>query len=890
MGARLDRFRLLLALALVSIVRFIVPRRQRAAWLAEWRAELSYLSSMAKEGPRGEDDRRRQEVPLPRRPGVLAHSLHAIPHAAAYLRQEWSPDTLSQDLRYAARRLVKAPAFTAVAMLTIAVGVGANTAIFSIIDSTLIHPLPYADGDRLVYMWKQMPGREFVTTPNVEDIRLWRERATSFEEMQVYAAETLTLTGGDEPRDILSLRVLAGFFGFLGVQPAVGREFSEEEARLDAHVAILGHGLWQSYFGGAEDVLGRTLVLNGEPYTVVGVMRPDFHFQAPFNDAQLWLPLSVQAADEHASPFAMGRLKRGVSREAANEELAALAAGVEDADGEVMWPGKVMRPQDLQPESFHVSLLVFQAAVGMVLLIACANVANLLVARGIIEGREMALRAALGAGRARLFRQLLTEHLLLALGGGLLGYGLARVGVAAIVWLRPEQISSLTAVRIDGWIFFFAMGLAALTGVTFGVIPAIHGSRPDLSSQLDQAARSVSAPHRRSWLRNGLVAAEVALAVILLVGAGLLLGSLVRLMNADMGFDVHNILRMSVSLPEEHYSDEVQLEQFRQQLEARIRQVAGDRLVGIATSGGALPTMGVWISTFAAEGEDPLPAFTEKIAYTGSVSPEFFTALGVPLVDGRDFVADDLDHPDEPVIVNATWARLMWGDERSAGRRIVIDRGDEVRRFTVVGVIDDAKLTGPAGTYGELQIYRPGAGFSHLGLLIRTTGDPLPLIGPIKEQVWAIDPVLPIKNVGLLEDVYAEDLATQRFNAFLLGGFASIAVLLALVGTYGVLSYIVGQRTHEIGIRMALGARRNAVVSMIAWHGMRMVLAGVGLGVAGAVAVARFIESLLYEVSAVDPVTYLAVSSALVVVAGLACLIPALRASRLDAMEALRRS
>jgi putative ABC transport system permease protein len=879
MGARWDRFRLRLALALVSTVRFAVPRRWRAAWLAEWRAELSYLSSLAKD----------PQSPASPDADVLAHSLHAIPHAVAYVRQEWSPDTLLQDLRYAGRRLTKAPAFAAVAMLTIAVGVGANTAIFSVIDSTLLHPLPYADGDRLVYLWKQMPGGELVTTPDAEDIDLWRQRATLFEQIQVYAGDTVTLTGGDEPRDILALRVLSGFFDFLGVQPALGREFSDQEARLEAHVAILGYGLWQTYFGGAEDVLGRTVVLDDEPFTVIGVMRSDFHFQAPFEDAQLWLPLSAEAAHQHESPFAIGRLERGVSREVANEELAALAASAGEVDGEPMWPGKALWPQDLQGDDFRVSLLVFQAAVAMVLLIACANVANLLVARGMNESKEMALRAAIGAGRGRLFRQLLTEHLLLALGGGVLGYGLARLGVAVIVWLRPEQLSGLASVRVDGWIFFFAIGLAALTGMTFGVIPALHGSRPDLSSRLDQTARSVSAPHRRSWLRNGLVAAEMALALILLVGAGLLLGSLSRLVNADMGFDTRNVLRMSVSLPDDRYSNEVQLEEFREQVEAGIRQVAGDRLVGIATSGGTLPTMGVWISTFAAEGDEPLPAFIEAIAYTGSVSPGFFTGLDVPLVDGRDFIADDVDSPDEPVIVNSTWARLMWGDEKSAGRRIVIDRGEEVRRFTVVGVIADAKLTGPADTYGDLQIYRPGTRFLHLGLLIRTTGDPLPLIGPIKEQVWAIDPDLPIKNVGLLEDVYAEGLAAQRFNAVLLGGFAGIAVLLALVGAYGVLSYVVGQRAHEIGIRMALGARQSSVVSMIAWQGMRMVLVGIGLGIIGAVAVTRFIESLLYEVSAIDPVTYGLVSVALIGVAALACLIPALRASRLDAMEALRR-
>ncbi|MGD8329061.1 MAG: ABC transporter permease [Acidobacteriota bacterium] len=876
-----DRLRLRLALALVGLIRFVVPRRQRAAWLAEWRAELMYLSSSeARAGDTRDTD-------------VLSHSLHAIPHAAAHRKHQWSPDMLLQDLRYAVRRLIKAPGFTVVAMLTIAIGVGAVTAIFSVVDSTLLHPLPYADADRLVYLWKQAPNMQLMTTPEAEDVERWRQ-ASAFEEIQVYGSEQLNLTGGDEPRQLVGMRILPGMVRFLGAMPAIGREFTEEEARSDARVVLLSNTLWQSHFGGAADVIGRTLTLNDEPYTVIGVMPADFHFQAPFDDVPVWLPLSLQAAEELPSPFAIGRLREGVSVEAADEELAAIAANVTEETGEEAWPGRARRPQDLLGSTFRTSLVMLQAAVAIVLLIACANVANLLLARGAGQGTEMAVRAAIGAARGRLFRQLLTEHLVLALSGGLLGYGLARVAVAAIIRLRPEDMYGLVSARVDGWIFFFTMGVAALTGVLFGIVPALQASRPQIAAQLGQDARGGSSSQRRSWLRNGLVATEVALALLLLVGAGLLLGSLVNLIDADLGFDTENVLTMTVSLPSDRYPDEVQRREFHRELESRIRQVAGGRLLGLSFSSSPLPTLGVWFDSFAAEGEEVTDAFRDAAAHAGSVEPGFLTTLRVPFVDGRDFTADDIDSPDEPAIINATWARRMWGDEHVAGKRFWTEtrneEGETVPLYhTVVGVIEDAMLVGPTGSLGDLQVFIPSDTSSSLALVIRTAGDPLPLAPLLKEQIWAMDPDLPVRDVALLDDVYAGKLSMQRFNVTLLSAFAGVAVVLALIGVYGVLSYTVGGRTREIGIRVALGARGADVVPMIAWQGMRPVLLGVVSGIGAAIGLTRFIGSLLYEVSAVDPLIYLAVSAAVLVVAALACLLPALRAARLDAMQALRQ-
>jgi len=878
----LDHWRLRLALVLIGVVRFVVPRGKRAAWLAEWRAELMYLSSSA---ARAGDTRDTD---------VLSHSLHAIPHAAAHRKHQWSPDMLLQDLRYAVRRLIKAPGFTVVAMLTIAIGVGAVTAIFSVVDSTLLHPLPYADADRLVYLWKQAPGMQLSTTPNAADVARWRE-ASAFEEIQVYGGEQLTLTGGDEPRQLVGMRILPGMIRFLGATPAIGREFTEEEARTDARVALLSNALWQSHFGAAADVIGRTLTLDDEPYTVVGVMPADFHFQAPFDDVPVWLPLSLEAAGELPSPFAIARLRAGVSPAVADEELAAIAANVTEETGEEAWPGRARRPQDMLGSTFRTSLLMLQAAVAIVLLIACANVANLLLARGAGQGTEMAVRAAIGAARGRRFRQLLTEHLVLALSGGVLGYGLARAAVALIIRMRPDSMNGLASARVDGWIFFFTIGIAALTGMLFGVVPALQASRPQITAQLGQDARGGASSQRRSWLRNGLVATEVALALLLLVGAGLLLGSLVNLIDADLGFDTENVLTMTVSLPSERYPDEVQRREFHRELASRIRQVAGDRLQGLSESSSPLPTLGIWFGSFAAEGQEITEAFTNAAVHAGSVSPGFLTTLRVPFVDGRDFTADDIDSPDQPAIVSATWARRMWGGEQVAGRRFWTeshnDDGEMVPDYyTVVGVIEDALLVGPTGSLGELQLFRPGGAFVSAALIIRTDGDPSPLAPLIKEQIWAMDPDLPVRNVALLDDVYAGRLSQQRFNVTLLSGFAAVAVLLALIGVYGVLSYTVGGRTREIGIRVALGARRADVVPMIAWQGMRPVLVGVVLGIGAAIGLTRYIGSLLYEVSAVDPLIYLAVSAAVLVVATLACLVPALRAARLDAMQALRQS
>jgi predicted permease len=502
----------------------------------------------------------------------------------------------------------------------------------------------------------------------------------------------------------------------------------------------------------------------------------------------------------------------------------------------------------------------------------------------------MAVRRAIGAGRGRLLRQLVTENLLLALAGGVLGFGLARLGIVALMALRPESMYSLETVRVDPAMLWFALGISVVTGGVFGLAPAIQGSRPDVLDQIRDASRSGTPSSGKVWARNTFVVAEVALSIVLLVGAGLLINSLGRLLSTDAGFDPHNVLALSLELPEDRYPEAASRTEFHEQLEERILMAAGDRIESLGTASNPPPRMGIWHSVFAPEGGETAPPFDGVFTWVLEASPGYLQAMGIELVDGRDFVAGDEESESNPIIVNADWARQMWGDVRAAGRRFVSRADtDEPRVHTVVGVIADAKLSGPMGRHTSFNIIWPrDPGEAALSIAVRAAEDPMALVDVLKEQVWAIDPNVPIEDVALIEQLLAGTLAPQRFNAVLMTLAAVVAVALALIGLYGVLSYSVGQRTREIGIRMALGAETSRLVPMVAWQGMRLVVVGVVIGVGAAVALTRFIESLLYEVTAFDAITYATVVATLAIVSTLACLAPAARAARLDPMVALR--
>jgi len=877
------RLQLLSALALINGVRWIVPRRLRARWIAEWRGELWYLWKARSSQTAATND----HAPS----GVFSRSLSSIPHATALARQEWTPDMLVQDIWYAVRRLSGNPGFVLIAVLTIAIGVGANTAIFSVINSTLINPLPYPDANRIVYLWSLIPASDFMVTPGGEDVRAWREQMTSFEEMEVWATKHVTLTGEGEPVDLAAALASQRLFAFLGLQPSHGRGFSVEEARDDARVVVISDGFWRRRLGGIADVLGYQLLLSGEPHEIIGVLPRSYVAHAPFFDTEIFLPLTDDKIDEAESPVAVGRLKRGITAQAANAEFEALAAG-STADGEpdaATRVGHAMRPQEMVGDNFRTSLFTLQAAVGFVLLIACANVANLLLARGTAQQREMAVRAAMGAGRGRLLRQLLAENLLLAIAGGLLGYGLARLGVTVLIALRPESMQNLETIRVDPSMLWFALGVSVLTGIVFGLLPAMQGSRPDVLDQLKDATRSGTPSSRRVSVRNMFVVAEVALSIVLLVGAGLLLSSLGRLLTSDIGFDPHNVLAMSLDLPKDRYPEAAGRMEFRRQLEEGVALAAGDRIESMAVASYPPPRGGVWFSTFAPEGGDPTPSLEKVPIFTTWGSPGYIETLRISLVHGRDFVPGDEEDESNPVIVSAEWARRMWGDERVAGRRFSAQGRGAPTLFSVVGVIDDPRLTGPVERYNDLLVLQPqDTADAALSILVRAEENPLAFVETLKQQVWAIDPDVPIGDVALVEDLMAGTLAPQRFNAILVTLAAGVALSLALIGLYGVLSYSVGQRTREIGIRMALGAERSHIVPMVAWQGMRLVLIGVFVGIVSALALGRLIESLLYEVGAFDSLTYASVVAVFAFVSTLACLVPATRAARSDPMLALQ--
>jgi len=737
------RLQLLCALALISTVRWIVPRRFRARWIAEWRGELWHLWNARSSQTALADD--------PGRSGVMSYSLSSIPHATALARQEWTPDMVLQDVRYALRRLSSNPGFVLVAVLTIAIGVGANTAIFSVINSTIINPLPYPDADRIVYLWRLLDDvSDYMVTPGGEDIRVWRQQMTSFEEMEVWATKHVTLTGEGEPTDLVASLVSTRLFAFLGLQPSRGRGFSFEEAREDARVAVISDGFWHRRLGGIDDVLGHRLLLSGEPYEIIGVLPRSYVAHGLFLSSEIFLPLPGDEVVEEGPSAAIGLLKRGVTAEAANAEFDAIAAATSaDGDPEETVPaGRAMRPQEMVGDDFRTSLFTLQAAVGFLLLIACANVANLLLARGTAQQREMAVRAAMGAGRGRLLRQLLTENLLLAIGGGLLGYGLAQLGVAVIMAWQPESMHSLQTVRVDPSMLLFTLGVAVVTSVVFGLLPAMQGSRPDVLDQLKDATRAGTPSLRRVWARNSIVVAEVALSIVLLVGAGLLLTSLGRLVRSDAGFDPHNVLALSLDLPEDRYPEAAGRIEFRRQLEERIALAAGDRIESMAVASYPPPRGGVWFSTFTPEGGETIPGLERTPVFTTSVSSGYLETLRIPLVHGRDFITGDETDESNPVIVSAEWARRMWGDERAAGKRFSARGREASTLFSVVGVVADPKLTGPVARFNDLLVFRPkDAADAFLSIVVRTEGDPLSLVEILKQQVWAIDPDVPIEDV-----------------------------------------------------------------------------------------------------------------------------------------------
>ncbi|MFN7944435.1 MAG: ABC transporter permease [Blastocatellia bacterium] len=801
-------------------------------------------------------------------------------------------ERLIQDVRYGWRLLVKSPGFTIVAVFTLALGIGANTAIFSVVNSVLFRSLPYPHAERLMTIWENHqarggPENEFTSPTGFED---WRDQAASFDQVAAYAGWQPTLTGQNEPEQLNGAVVSHNVFTLLGVGPQLGRAFSPEEDKAGAErVVIIGYGLWQRRFGGDPSLIGRTISLMGEIYTVIGVMPAGFRFPV-ISNAEIWRTIRPTINDGCQRGCltirVLARLKPGVTQPQAAAELDAIARRVaaQYPDTNQGIGATVLPLRELVTGNIRMPLLVMLGAVGLVLLIACANVANLLLARAATREREMAVRAALGAGRWRIIRQLLSESLLLALAGGLFGLLLGYWMVDLLITFSPPGTPRVDEITLDRTATGFTLAVTLLTGVLFGLAPAWQMARADLNQSLrDSRGETASVKGRR--VLNGLVIAETALALMLLVGAGLLMKSFIRLQHVDPGFRPQGVLTAVVALPRSSYPDPPQIRAFYRQLLERLGAVPGVENVGAVSS---LPLGNFNTDAgFLIEGR-PKPAVGQgPTAWYSAASRDYFQAIGIRLRRGRMFTERDHDTAPKTVIISESFARRYFTGEDPLGKRIGNGRPDGWRE--IIGVVDDVRHFGldvdvrPTMYFSDQQ--QPAR---RMCIVLRTAGDPLSLASALRAQVLALDRNLAVSNLQTMEQITSESIAAPRFTLLLIGLFAVLALLLAAAGIYGVMSYAVTQRTHEVGIRLALGAQSGDVLKMVISQGLKLVIGGVLIGLAGALALTKLMKSLLFSVSASDPLTFATVALMLIAVALLACWIPARRATKVDPMIALR--
>jgi len=809
--------------------------------------------------------------------------------------------TLWQDFRYGARMLRRRPGFTLVAALALALGIGANTAIFSVINGVVMRPLPYREPAALVRLWASNPERGLpffaVAAPDFLD---WQEQNRVFELMAAYDTEqNYNLTDDAEPEQLLGMRVTADLFPLLGVNPALGRAFSREEDTPggNTRIAVLSHGLWQRRFGGEQKVIGQTITLDSERYTVIGVMPAGF--QLPVGRADVWLPLALNpnvTGRGYGFLRVLARMKSGVMLDQAKREMTTVAARLaqENPGMNAGWGVSIRTLTELivGPE-IRVALWVLLAAVGLVLLIACANIANLLLARAAGRQREMAIRAALGASRWRLIWQLLTESLMLALLGGVGGLLLALWVVDLLVKLGAGSIPRVQEIGVDGAVLAFTFAVSLLTGVLVGILPAWQSSKSDLTTALkDGGSAGAFGPHR---LRSMLVVAEISLSLVLLVGAGLMMKSFVQLQRVNPGFNPHNVVALPVTLPAKKYPQPQQAGNFYQALSARLEALPGVQAVGainIVPLGGGNPSI-----SLAIEGR-PLPEQQKTLtANFRLITPGYFHAMEIPVRAGRAFTAQDNAQSEPVVVISDAMARSFWPGEDPLGKHIRIGLVDRGPWLSVIGVVGDVKSTSLEADQGPM-FYLPywQIGRGPLVMVARTATDPSTLIAAMRGQVWAIDKDQPVANIRTMEEVLGQSVAPSRFFMFLMGSFAGVALLLALVGVYGVISYLVTERTREIGVRIALGAQPRDILRLVVGQGLRLVLLGVGMGTLAAYSLGTMVKyfstsetsKLLYQVSVTDPATFALVALLLAGAALLACYLPARSCLKVDPMVALR--
>jgi putative ABC transport system permease protein len=802
-----------------------------------------------------------------------------------------------KDLRYGIRSLMKRPGATLVALVTLALGIGVNTAIFSAVDSILLRPLPLKDPERLVSIWEHSLragiNRNEVAPANYFDLR---NQNKTLEAVGAFGDLSTNLTGEGEPERLEGQLVTANVFSILGVEPALGRTFLPEEDQVGQHrVVVLSDALWQRRFNRDPSIVNRTITLNGETFTVVGVMPRGFFF--PARESELWLPWAMepeeaQGRGDHYLRL-VARLKPGTTSEQANADLEAIAARLSN-DYPRTNEGLGFVASSLHQDyvgNLRLPILILFGAVGLVLLIACANVANLLLAQATTRRREIAIRMALGARRWTIVRQLLIESLLLAGGGALLGLLGAFWGVEALSKLLPESLSKLQDVNLDARVFLFTLAVSVLTALVFGGVPALLAARAKPGDTLSEVARDVAGGLSGRYVRRVLVVSEVALAVVLLVGAGLLIRSFQRLREVSLGFDTDNLLTMRMVLPTPKYSKPETRRAFYDELLRKVKDLPGVESTGMISF---LPLSFSGINfSFSVEGQASPGDMKLPMAVYRVVSPDYFRAMGISLQRGRFFEIHDSADSTPVMIVNRQLAEQFWPGEDPHGKRLKIGPADSPNAWaTVVGVVGDVRQS---GIYGEqkLELYVPYAqerrGFvAPRDLVVRTKGDAASLAGAVREAVWSVDKDQPVSNVRTMDQVFAAAISQERFQALLLGLFAALALLLACVGLYGVISYAVAQRTHEIGVRMALGAQPVDVLRLVIRQGMVLTLVGLVVGVAVGSIATRVLSDMLYGVTATDPLTFVIVPALLLLVAFLACYIPARGATKVDPLVALR--
>ncbi len=802
-------------------------------------------------------------------------------------------ETLWQDLRYGARQLARSPGFTVVAVLTLALGIGATTAIFSIVNAVLLQPLPYQEPEELVAVWTQPRSQPDTRHPaSLPDFRDWESQNRVFEGMVAYSYNRFAVSGPEGADYRRGIFATSNLLPLLGVDPVIGRPLTPADDH--EYVVLLGHRLWQERYGGDPTVIGRTLSLNSEPFTIIGVMPQSFRFPTP--DIDLWLSLApVYAVSGNATIGdwiqdrslhgyrVVARLRPGVSVEQAQVDMQTVARRLEEQypDSNARSGVALVLLHTQVVGGVQQALLVLLGAVGFVLLIACLNVANMLLARSSVRAREFAVRRALGANTARLVRQLLSESALLATLGGLLGLFLAVWGVDVLVRLAPAEVPRLESVAVDGWALGFMLVTSLAAGVLVGLAPSWRTHSEDLSQSLRAGDRGATAHAPRRIVRSLLVLSELALAVVLLAGAGLMLRSLGRLLAVDPGFRPDRLLTLSVALTLNRYQQPEQQVAFFEELLARIQRLPGVEAAGACNS--LPPNMIQRGSGFTIEGQPVVPGQSPSALFF-PITPDYLRALGAKLREGRFFSESDTAAAPTVVLVNETLVRDHFRAQSPLGKRIQLDG----RLRTIVGVVADVKYQGlhsPAGP----QIYVPFAQspFPGMYIAIRTRTDPNALSGSVREAITSMDPEIAPTRVRSMDEVIHQSVAEPRFRSLLLVGFAGLALALAAVGIYGVISYTASQRTHEMGVRLALGARPGDIVRLVVKEGMRLAAAGIGIGLAGALVFTRFLGSLLFEVTPTDPVTLVGVALLLAMVALLACWVPARRAARVDPMVAL---